>query len=59
MENIAYTLKEINAVGGKSLYNAVALCLPSEMNSVESTWREAFDNTEYMFIANKGCTKTG
>ena len=26
---------------------------------VESIWREAFDNTECLFVANKECTKKG
>jgi hypothetical protein len=53
VENIAYTLKEINAVGSKSLYNAAVICPPSIMSYVKEVWDNAFEYSELFFIHKK------
>ena len=35
---MAYTLKEINAVGGKILYNIVAICTPQVMMEIKDNY---------------------
>ena len=58
-ENIAYTLKEINAFGGQSLYNAVAICSPEILADVRNAWDKAFENSEILFVCNQTQKKKG
>ena len=59
VDDISYTLKEINAIGGKTNYNVVAICIPDNMHIVKAAWEKAFDWSEYLFIADKSYTNRG
>ena len=59
VDDISYTLKEINAIGGKTNYNVVAICIPDNMHIVKAAWGKAFDRSECLFMADKSCTNRG
>ena len=40
VDDISYTLKEINAIGGKNNYNVVAICIPDNMHIVKAAWEK-------------------
>ena len=46
IENVAYTIKEVNAVVRKTLFRAVAICPPNLMSSVKDVWEKAVENCE-------------
>ena len=58
-ENVAYTIKEINAVGGKTVYNAAITCPPSIVTTVQDTWNKAFESSELLFVCDKTKKKKG
>ena len=57
VDDIAYSVKEINTVAGKTVYNAIAVCSPLIMHKVMEAWGKAFGYSENMFVADKSCTK--
>ena len=52
-------LKEINPVGGKTLYNVVVICTPQVMMEIKDIWGKAFESTEFVFVCNKNTEKRG
>ena len=60
VQDIAYAIKEVNAVAGKPLFNAVLLCQPSQFTLIEKVWADSFSGVcEYVFIALKPQHKKG
>jgi hypothetical protein len=58
-ENIAYTFKETNAVGGKVLYNAIALCSVEVMTYIKDVWDRVFEWSEFLFVCDESIKKKG
>ena len=56
VDDISYTLKEINPIGGKTNYSVVAICIPDNMHIVTAAWEKAFDRSECLFMADKSYT---
>ena len=50
VQDIAYAIKEVNAVAGKPLFNAVLLCQPSQFTLMENVWADSFSGVcEYVY----------
>ena len=60
IQDIAYAVKEVNAVSRKPLYNAVLLYQSSILNEAENLWKDSFKGvSEYLIIAVKAQPKEG
>ena len=53
MENVLYTIKEVNAVCGCAVFTAAAICTPSSYHMVQDIWSRLAEHTDVLFSADK------
>ena len=53
MQSLAYSVKEVNAVAGCTLFVVAAICNLNSLSLTQEVWQHAFVNYDVLFYASR------